>query len=175
MVKQIKPSESIKMLGILFDPAGIKRYMGNFDRELMRITKVPLKRQQRLKILRSFLIPRWYYKLSLSRMNIKTLRVMDKSMRGCIKKWISLPKDIPIAYINTSCNVGSMGIPSLATTIPYLIYSRMESLKDSSSRIVRSVYLSDIRFPFPPSRKRQRLLYQKFKYTYTRELRIKRP
>ena len=57
MVKQIKPSESIKMLGMLFDPAGIKKCMGNFDRELMRITKVPLKPQQRLKILRSFLIP----------------------------------------------------------------------------------------------------------------------
>ena len=56
-VKQIKPSESIKMLGILFDPAGIKRCMGNFDRELMRIIKAPLKPQQRLKILRSFLIP----------------------------------------------------------------------------------------------------------------------
>ena len=42
-----------------------------------------------------------------------------------------------------SCKVGGMGIPSLATTIPYLIYSRMESLKDTSSKIVRSVYLSD--------------------------------
>ena len=86
MVKQIKPSESIKMLGILFDPAGIKRCMGNFDGELVRISKAPLKPQQRLKILRSFLISRWYYKLSLSRINIKTLRVMDKSMRGYIKK-----------------------------------------------------------------------------------------
>ena len=131
------------MLGILFDPAGIKRCMGNFDGELMRITKAPLKPQQRLKILRSFLIPRWYYKLSLSKINIKTLRVMDRSMCGCIKKWINLSKDIPIAYINASCKDGGMGIPSLATTIPYLIYSRMESLKNSSSRIVRSVYLSD--------------------------------
>ena len=61
----------------------------------------------------------------------------------CIKKWIRLPKDIPIANIHASCKVGGMGIPSLATTIPYLIYSRMESLKDSSSRIMRSVYLSD--------------------------------
>ena len=99
MVKQIKPSESIKMLGILFDPAGIKRCMDNFDGELMRITKAPLKLQQRLKILRSFLIPRWYYKLlSLSRIIIKTLRVMDRRRRGCIKKSINLPKDIPIAY-----------------------------------------------------------------------------
>ena len=68
---------------------------------------------------------------------------MDRSMHGCIKKWINLPKVIPIAYIHASCKLSGMGIPYLATTIQYLIYSRMESLKDSSSRIVRSVYLSD--------------------------------
>ena len=105
--------------------------------------KAPLKPQQRLKILRSFLIQRWYYKLSLARINILVLRSMDKSMRGYIKKWLNLPKDTPISYMHASCKNGGIGIPSLATTIPYLIYTRFESLKNSSSSIVKNIYNSD--------------------------------
>ena len=139
-VKQIKPSESIKYLGILFDPRGIRKCTGNLIEELERISKAPLKPQQRLKILRSFLTPRWYYKLSLSRINIMALREMDKVIRGYVKKWLNMPKDIPISFIHASCQVGGLGIPSFTTTIPYLIFTRLNKLKESNTDSIRKLY-----------------------------------
>ena len=141
-VKQLKPSESMKYLGIFFDPRGIKKCRGDLDQELKRISRAPLKPQQRLKVLRSFLVPRWYYKLSLSRINITTLREMDKNIRGYVKKWLNMPKDIPISYIHANCKDGGLGIPSFTTTIPYLIYSRFNKLKESNSDTVRKLYNS---------------------------------
>ena len=54
---------------------------------------------------------------------------MDKNIRGHVRKWLNMPKDIPISYIHANCKDGGLGIPSYATTIPYLIYSRFNKLK----------------------------------------------
>ena len=67
---------------------------------------------------------------------------MDKSVRGHVKKWLNMPKDIPISYVHANCQDGGLGIPSFVTTIPYLIFSRFSRLKESNSEVVRKIYNS---------------------------------
>ena len=74
-IKQLRPSESMKYLGIFFDPRGIKKCRGDLEQELRRISRAPLKPQQRLKVLRS----------------------LDKNIRGHDRKWLNMPKDTPIS------------------------------------------------------------------------------
>lgn len=101
-------------------------------KELEKITRAPLKPQQRLKILRCFLIPRWYHRLVLGGCYMKVLKALDRQIRASIRKWLVLPKDIPVSYFHTQCSDGGLGIPSLETTIPGLIYERMEALGNST-------------------------------------------
>ena len=70
---------------------------------------------------------------------------MDKNIRGNVKKWLNMPKDIPISYIHTNYKDEGLGIPSFTTTIPYLIYSRFNKLKESNSDTVRKLYNSSNR------------------------------
>ena len=55
---------------------------------------------------------------------------MDKGMRGYTKKRLDSPKGISLSYMHIRCKFGGMSIPSLATTILYFIYTKLESLKD---------------------------------------------
>ena len=71
-----------------------------------------------------------------------TLREMDKHIGGHVKKWLNMPKDIPISYIHTNYKDEGLGIPSFTTTIPYLIYLRFNKLKESNSDTVRKLYNS---------------------------------
>ena len=36
---------------------------------------------------------------------------MDKNIRGYVKKWLNMPKDIPISYIHANCKVVASPIP----------------------------------------------------------------
>uniref|UniRef100_A0ABD2WAI5 Uncharacterized protein n=1 Tax=Trichogramma kaykai TaxID=54128 RepID=A0ABD2WAI5_9HYME len=87
-------------------------YGGTLVRELTNIASAPLKPQQRLKILRCFLVPRFYHQLVLSRCYLQTLKSPDRQVRAAVRKWLWLPKDVPIGYFHARCLDGGLGIPS---------------------------------------------------------------
>jgi hypothetical protein len=139
-IKQLKPSERFKYLGVEFSPSGVIKCARRLELELGNISAAPLKPQQRLKLLRCFLIPRFYHQLVLSGCTMRTLRALDKQVRLAIRKWLLLPKDVPIGYFHTNCKDGGLGIPAFSTAIPDMMRRRLSAMEKSSLEAARQAY-----------------------------------
>ncbi|KAL7299049.1 hypothetical protein TKK_0008142 [Trichogramma kaykai] len=124
-IHQLGPTEHFRYLGVHYSPLGIRKPRGTLVRELAKIASALLKPQQRLKILRCFLVPRYYHQLVLSRCHLQTLKSLDRQVRGAVRKWLRLPKDVSIGYFHVRCKDGGLGIPSFPTAIPALVHSRL--------------------------------------------------
>lgn len=124
-------TDVITYLGIDFDGDG---HVKNLPREQLRIqlerlTKAPLKPQQRLHALRTVLIPRLYHKLTLSRIRISYLNRVDVLVRGTIRQWLKLPSDTPVSFFHASVADGGLGVPSLRWLGPLLRHNRLMSVE----------------------------------------------
>ena len=67
---------------------------------LDRLTKAPLKPQQRLFALKVFLLLKVYHHMVLGRITISSLHEIDKTVRGFMRQRLALPNNTPIAYFN---------------------------------------------------------------------------
>ncbi|CAB0043078.1 unnamed protein product [Trichogramma brassicae] len=138
-INQLGSTDAFRYLGLSISPRGIAKPTGYITSELVRITTAPLRPQQRLKILRCFLIPRLCHQLVLSRTPMRVLRAIDKQVRVAVRKWLCLPMDTPLGYFHASCIDGGLGIPAFETAVPGLIFTRFASLEESTSPVIRDV------------------------------------
>lgn len=107
------------------------------ETQLTRLSKAPLKPQQRMYFLRAHVIPGMYHRLVLDKITSGLLRHIDITIRKAILKWLHLPKDTTNSYIHSDNKDGGLGIPSLKFQIPILRKTRLENL------IVRAASGSD--------------------------------
>jgi hypothetical protein len=124
---------SWRYLGVSFNPRGLSTVELDVADALNRLTRAPLKPQQRLVVLRTHLIPKLLHGLTLGNITRGRLEQMDRQIRKAMRTWLKLPKDVPIAFFYTSVLDGGLGVPSLLTAIPALTRSRV-------ARMERSVY-----------------------------------
>lgn len=94
-IPSLQQTDKIEYLGIEFDSNGhIASYSTTRIREQLEcLTKVPLKPQQRLYALKTFLIPRLYHLLKI---RLSYLTQIDALIRGTIRGWLKLPADTPV-------------------------------------------------------------------------------
>lgn len=121
-------------LGIPFTPEG-KSAGSPIDKlriSLERLSKAPLKPQQRLFGLRTIVIPGFYHVLSMSSIKIGTLNKFDKTVRTAVRKWTCLPHDVPNAYIHAPIVEGGLGVPSLRWEAPRQLLHRLKALPFSA-------------------------------------------
>ena len=99
IVPALNPSQPYKYLGINIASLGTKQNTKQIlDTGLKELTEAPLKLQQRLFLLSTFLIPKLYHQLILCNTTISTLKCLDNSIRSFIRTWLCLPKDTPRAF-----------------------------------------------------------------------------
>lgn len=139
VLPQVGPKDMWKYLGVEMSPMGPRRVGSELATYLNRLTRAPLKPQQRMKILRAFLVPRLYHTLVLGAVTLGKLRVLDRQIRASVRRWLRLPGDVPMAFVHASIQEGGLGIPSLSTTIPGLIIHRLEALQQSAAPQIRAV------------------------------------
>jgi len=91
----LRRSNEWRYLGIPFTPEGRVKIdvTPELTDSLEKLTKVPLKPQQRLFALRTFIQPSLFYKLELGNINLNILRKSDRIIRSAVKKWLNLPLD----------------------------------------------------------------------------------
>lgn len=91
--------------GIDFCPTGKTKFLPAKVLEplLERLTKAPLKPQQRLHNLRGFLLARLHYKASLG-------TVCIGGLNNYARRWMVLPGDCPIAFYYATVADGGLGI-----------------------------------------------------------------
>ncbi|KAK2574877.1 hypothetical protein KPH14_013020 [Odynerus spinipes] len=124
-------SQQWKYLGVNFSPNGKCKFLPNTDLlpKLERLSKAPLKPQQRLHALRTVVVPQLYHRATLGSITIGSLNKADKTIRSEVRKWLSLPSDTPISFFHASVEHGGLGIPALRTQAPYLRLTRLMNLK----------------------------------------------
>lgn len=105
---------------------------GTFRECLAKITKAPLKPQQRLQLLRVCLLPRFYHQWVVGVTTSKTLKAIDTQVRAAVRTWLRLPHDAPTGYFHASIRAGGLGIPMLKVFIPILKRLRLQRLCQST-------------------------------------------
>lgn len=130
-VTQIGLSETWTYLGIRYTTRGPAAPTTEIETSLEKITKAPLKPQQRLEIVKTYLLPRYLHSLILSESKYCQLRRMDKSVRKFLRKWLCLPRDVPVAYLHAPVKEGGLGVPAMETAIPKLTLKRIDGLEKS--------------------------------------------
>lgn len=133
-------TERWKYLGIKIDDKGrAQAPTDHLASMLETVTKAPLKPEQRLVILRDYVVPRILHTLVCgSRPGITRLECMDRGIRNTVlKKWLKMPPGVPSAFVYTSAKQGGLGIPCLRTLIPRLRLRRLERLSGSSDPFVK--------------------------------------
>ncbi|CAN7999253.1 unnamed protein product, partial [Ixodes pacificus] len=127
-----------KYLGVEFSPNGRNVPLTKDVASMLeRVAKAPLKPQQRLVILRFYLVPRLYHRLVLGRWNRKLLKRLDVQIQDAVRKWMALPHDTPLGYYHAPVNKGGLGVGSFSTAIPWMQVQRLSRMATSSSPICR--------------------------------------
>jgi hypothetical protein len=106
---------------------------------LTEMTKAPLKPQQRMSILRDFLIPSLYHQLVFAGSSGQYLKRMDRLIWQKIRSWLGLPKDTPTSFFTCDVKEGGLGVFSLQTRVPLMRRTRVEALQVSSDPVVQAM------------------------------------
>ncbi|KAF6209391.1 hypothetical protein GE061_015138 [Apolygus lucorum] len=110
----------------------------DLGRALARVTKAPLEPQQRLCLLRTYLLPKLTYGLVFGRLTAGRLQELDREIRSAVRSWLKFPPGVPSAYIHAPVKSGGLGIVSLSASIPSLRRQRLLALQGSSWGVARA-------------------------------------
>lgn len=127
-----------KYLGIQFEGSRVMGSQVSLLADLEKLTRAPLKPQQRMHLLRTFLLPKHYHGFVLGRVNAGRLRKLDAQVRASVRAWLRLPHTTPLGYFYAPTRSGGLGLPMLRQFIPMLRLRRFTALRESSSEYVRA-------------------------------------
>lgn len=132
-------SDFWKYLGVVYSASGPEVAKVNLEDELIKLTKGPLKPQQRIHLLKTFVIAKHQQRLVLSRTTAVGLNKMDLQIRKYVRRWLHLPKDMPVAYIHAPVKAGGLGIPCLKQWIPLMRFLRLMKVKRTGGDRIAAV------------------------------------
>ena len=137
-IKTLGPREAYKYLGVLFSDHGTKiNVLERFRLSVSRLSKAPLKPQQRLYAMRVHVLPTIWHQAVLAKTTMGELRQLDNICRLALRTWLKLPRDTPKAFFHSVVSDGGLGVPSVFLTVARLKIKRHESLCKSSDPLIR--------------------------------------
>lgn len=102
-----------KYLGLSFSVRGVEgKPLCSMKEYLEKIGRAPLKPQQRLVVLRQYLLPRLHHVLILGKISAKILIRLDRAVRLAVRQWLRLPYDVPLGFYHAHAEDGGLGIQS---------------------------------------------------------------
>ena len=119
-VRALSREESWIYLGIEFSAEGKRSlHLASHLRPLLqRLSKAPLKPQQRNYALKTTALPKIDYHMALGRITISELQRVDKMVRATVRQWLALPNDTLVGYFHAPMSEGGLGIPSVRWLAP---------------------------------------------------------
>ena len=88
-VKALNIVDTYRYLGIQAGPKGLRRTCGESLRTALdRLTRAPLKPQQRMYMLRCHLLPGLYHSLVLGEITAGSLEQLDRTVRAAVRRWL---------------------------------------------------------------------------------------
>jgi len=95
-----------------------------------------LKPQQRLFLLKVFLIPKMLHQLAFTEVSGKKFKDFDIRVRKAVRGWIFLPHDTPLLYFHAAIRAKRLSIVELRSLIPCIRRSRLDSLQKSKDPVI---------------------------------------
>jgi len=145
-LKQIGVLDTWKYLGVYFEGSKVANRKISLNDDLQKLTRAPLKPQQRIEMLQRTVIPQHLHSLILGRTTMSKLKLLDGHVRRAIRKWLDLPQDVPLAYFYAGIKDGGLGIPCLAEMVPAIRKSRLEKFLNTgtsaATAMAESVHVS---------------------------------
>lgn len=125
-----------KYLGIPFTPEGrtVIQPEKQLEDALDRLTRAPLKPQQRMFGLRVMVLPSLYHLLTLGNTTLSRLKKIDTMTRAAARKWLCLPHDTPNAFFHADVKDGGLSLPSMRWLMPLHRRKRLLNLSKDSQR-----------------------------------------
>ncbi len=146
-IEPIAVEESWKYLGMLFGYRGTESVVDGICLQLtcllQRLRKTCLKPQQKLEILRTFLVPRFIYRISNSTPRGKFYIKLDRTIRSYVKTMLHLPHDTPKSFFHAPVKEGGLGILSFRASCPAMIFRRYSSLGNSTSSFAKAAHSTE--------------------------------
>ena len=126
-------SKPYKYLGIIFSASKnfsklSEKVQGGID----ALAEAPLKPQQRVFLLKHFLVPKILRSLIFAGGNARRLKALDVLNRGAVRSWLKWPHDTPTSMFYCKINDGGLNLPSLEHAIPIMLRHRRDQLLSSS-------------------------------------------
>ena len=139
-VPAMKVGDVYKYLGLRIGASGFRIQDLTIDllRKLDLLSTANLKPQQRLYALRIVVIPGLTHQLVLSGCWKKVLRNLDITIRRYTRRWLHLPRDVPVAMFHAAVQDGGLGIPSLEFRICRLRRTRYIKMMGSDDPVVQA-------------------------------------
>jgi Reverse transcriptase (RNA-dependent DNA polymerase) len=146
-LRQVGVLDTFKYLGVDFTPSGPASTKAHMTKFLGNIAKAPLKPQQRLLVLRDYLIPRYAHKLTFGRVNAGHLRKVDVKIRQAIRGWLRLPHDVPKGYFHAPVKEGGLGIRCFEVDVPLQRKLRIDRMngQDPYMRVIKNAAIHEER------------------------------
>lgn len=138
-IKELTIMDLWRYLGVNYQSNGPELVSRTMEEDLKSLSKGPLKPQQRLHMLKAYVIPRYQDKLVLSRTTATGLRRMDVQIGRYVRKWLSLPHDVPVAYLHAPVRAGGLGVPCLRVWIPLIRLNRLRKAVKRGDQIMMAL------------------------------------
>lgn len=148
-LRQIGILDTWKYLGVHFKGMSVCGIRPELMEDLAKVSNAPLKPQQRLRILKIFVLSKYTHSLVLGNMSNTALDILDATIRKLVRSWLHFPHDVPTAYIHAPVRLGGLGVPCLAIDVPMMRFSRLVNIVEHSdnsyvaSALAGSSYYSD--------------------------------
>lgn len=112
LLKCLGAGETIDYMGMKINHMGILRpdLRNILDGYFRKVLLSPTKPQQKLWILKQFILPRLSFALPFIKHNFKAIESLDIDLRRFVRKVLHLPRDSPNSHIHASVRDGGLGV-----------------------------------------------------------------
>ena len=140
-MKALGLNECYKYLGISFHTknGALPDSEKKLEALLRKISRAPLKPQQKLWVLNTKGIPSLLHELVLSDGSKNLLQSLDVKIRTAVRRWCKLPHDTPTGFFHGNPGDGGMGIVSLRYLVPALKVRRLSNLAATQDPVGQQV------------------------------------
>lgn len=128
-IPHISLADLFKYLGMRFYQTCIQQpNKTNLTTGLGRIKRAPLKPWQKLELVKTYLLPRFFYPIQTPAISNKSLDMADKAIRRYLKEILRLPSSTSNAFFYADQKSGGLGILCFSARMPDILLSRLDKL-----------------------------------------------
>ncbi|RWS22147.1 reverse transcriptase-like protein, partial [Leptotrombidium deliense] len=136
VIPALRPTEFFRYLGIMFNASGKSRpNLLRLEQLLRNLQKIKLKCNQKLVMLRDYVLPSFIHELTLGRCNANLLTRFDSVVRQFVKRLLRLPESAPNAIFYVPVKKGGLGLPLLRKQIAHSLLHRFSAASQRSNPV----------------------------------------